>query len=264
VVKTFEDFVDLLPSDGVLLAWGDDPKAFQLSKRFPGKFISFGYQPDFDWQITSIRPVPPLGVAAQLLYHGKSQGEIILKVPGRYNLQNALGAIAIATELGVDLSSVLKTLADFSGVQRRFEIKGQYKEALVVDDYAHHPSAVKSTLAAAREFFKGRIWCVFQPHLFSRTKFLLSEFAQAFENADICVLADIYPAREVDLGEISSNDLAKAAQNHHRDIRYLGSFDNIFEHLRENILPGDLVITMGAGDVWKIGEKLVKQSSLNN
>jgi UDP-N-acetylmuramate--alanine ligase len=258
VVKTFGDFVDLLPPDGVLLAWGDDQKAFHLSTRFPGKFISFGYQSHFDWQITDIRPVPPLGIAAQLFYHGKSQGEIILKVPGRYNLQNALGAIAIATELGVSLSSVIKTLADFTGVQRRFEIKGEYKEALIVDDYAHHPSAVKSTLAAAREFFKGRIWCVFQPHLFSRTKFLLPEFAKSFGNADICVLADIYPAREVDHGEISSNDLAMATKDHHRDVRYLGSFENIFEHLKQNVLPGDLVITMGAGDVWKIGEKLIK------
>jgi UDP-N-acetylmuramate--alanine ligase len=259
VVNTFADFVDLLPLDGVLFAWGDDPKAFQMSKRFPGKFISFGYQADFDWQITGIRSVPPLGIAAQLFYHGKSQGEMILRIPGRYNLQNALGAIAIATELGVDLSSVLKSMADFAGVQRRFEIKGEYHGAMVVDDYAHHPSAVRSTLAAAREFFKGRIWCVFQPHLFSRTKFLLPEFAKSFGDADICVFADIYPAREVDLGEISSNDLAKATQNYHHDIRYLGSFNNIYEHLHQNILPGDLVITMGAGDIWKIGEKLVKQ-----
>jgi UDP-N-acetylmuramate--alanine ligase len=263
VVKTFEDFVDLLPTDGVLFTWGDDPNAFQLSKRFPGKFISFGYQPHFDWQIKDIRMVPPLGIAAQLLYHGQNQGEIILKVPGRHNLQNAVGAIAVAVELGVSLSSALKTISNFAGVQRRFEMKGEYKGALIVDDYAHHPSAVRSTLAAARQFFKGRIWCVFQPHLFSRTKFLLSEFAHSFGDADICVLADIYAAREVDTGDISSNDLAIAAKSQHPDIRYLGSFERIFEHLSQNINPGDLVITMGAGDVWKIGERLVKEGLTN-
>jgi UDP-N-acetylmuramate--alanine ligase len=259
VVKTFIDFVALLPPDGVLLVWGDDSNAFGLCKLFPGKFISFGYQDHFDWQIKNIRSVAPIGIAAELIYHGKSQGELVLKVPGRHNLQNAVGAIAVATELGVGIDSAFKTLSGFTGVQRRFEMKGEYKGALIVDDYAHHPSAVQITLAAARQFFKGRIWCVFQPHLFSRTKFLLTEFARSFGDADICVLADIYPAREVDPGDISSKDLAAAAQSQHGDIRYLGSFERIYEHLCQNIQSGDLVITMGAGDVWKIGERLVKQ-----
>jgi UDP-N-acetylmuramate--alanine ligase len=250
-----------LPTDGVLLVWGDDPNAFNLGKQFPGKLITFGYQVHFDWQIKNIRPVAPLGVAAELYYHGKSQGEMELNVRGRHNLQNALGAVAVATELGVDLSSALKTLNKFTGVQRRFEKKGEYQGTLIVDDYAHHPSAVRSTLAAARQFFKGRIWCVFQPHLYSRTKFLLSEFARSFQDADICIFADIYPAREVDPGDISSNDLAKATQKYHRDVRYLGSFEKIFEHLCKNVRPGDLVITMGAGDVWKIGERLIKEQS---
>ena len=131
----------------------------------------------------------------------------MLPVPGLHNLQNALGAIAIASELGVRLDSTLKTLLNFHGVQRRFEIKGEYNKALVVDDYAHHPGAIRSTLAASRQFFKGRIWCIFQPHLFSRTKFLLPEFAKSFGDADIFILADIYPAREADPGDISSRNL---------------------------------------------------------
>jgi UDP-N-acetylmuramate--alanine ligase len=263
VIKTFKDFTQCLPADGVLLAWGDDLNALSLGKQFSGKFISFGYQEAFDWQIKDIRPVAPLGIAAGLYYHGKNQGEVNLKVPGRHNLQNAVGAIAIAMELGVSLGSAFQTLAEFTGVQRRFEMKGEYHGALIVDDYAHHPSAVRSTLAAARQFFKGRIWCVFQPHLFSRTKFLLDKFAHSFGDADICILADIYPAREIDPGDISSNDLAVAAKKQHHDIRYLGNFERIFEHLCQNVQPGDLVITMGAGDVWKIGERLVKEQSRN-
>lgn len=257
VIRTFEDFVDLLPADGVLFVWGDDPNAYQLRNRFSGRFISFGYQEHFDWQLQDIKPIPPLGIGARLIYKGKAQGELALRVPGRHNLQNALGAIAVALEVGVNLGSALKTLAEFSGVQRRFEIKGSYKGALIVDDYAHHPGAIRTTLAAARQFFKGRIWCVFQPHLFSRTKFLLPEFAQSFGNADILVLADIYPAREVDPGDISSQDLATAAAGRHQDVRYLGGFERICEHLRRNILPGDLIITMGAGDIWKVAERLV-------
>jgi UDP-N-acetylmuramate--alanine ligase len=263
VVNTFKDFVDLLPSQGVLLTWGDDPNAWNLGQRFSGKYISFGYQSHFDWQISDMRPVPPLGIAARISYHGKSQAEMILKVPGRHNLQNAMGAVAVAVELGIDLGTALRTLAEFTGVQRRFEMKGEYKGAIIVDDYAHHPSAVRSTLAAARQFFKGRIWCVFQPHLFSRTKFLLAEFAKSFGDADICLLADIYPARESDPGDISSKDLARAAAEYHQDVRYLGSFERIFEYLCDNIQPGDLVITMGAGDVWKISENLLREAQNN-
>jgi UDP-N-acetylmuramate--alanine ligase len=259
VIATFRQFVDLLPRDGALTVWGDDPNAFDLLKRFPGRKITFGYRPEFDWQLAEIRPAPPLGSIARLKYRGQDQGELHLAVPGRYNLQNAAGAIAIAAELGVDPATAFKTVAGFKGVQRRFEIKGSFNGATIVDDYAHHPGAVRSTLAAARECFKGRIWCVFQPHLYSRTKYLLADFARAFGAADVLVLADIYAAREADPGDISSADLARAAQQHQADVRYLGSPDRILEYLQEQVEPGDLVITMGAGDIWKVGERLVKE-----
>jgi UDP-N-acetylmuramate--alanine ligase len=259
VVKTFEDFVRLLPADGVLFVWGDDVNALAMRDCCPGKFITFGYQKQFDWYISEIGPLAPLGIKAKLYYHGEFKGELKLRVPGLHNLQNAVGAIAIASELGIDLTTVYATLAEFTGVQHRFELKGEWRQVLVVDDYAHHPSAVRNSLAAARHFFPGRIWCVFQPHLYSRTKFLLHEFAQSFQDADICVLADIFPAREVDPGDISSADLAREARKFHSDVRYLGDFGKILEHLKSNVQPGDLVITMGAGDVWKVGEDLLKQ-----
>ncbi|HYH03911.1 MAG TPA: UDP-N-acetylmuramate--L-alanine ligase [Bacillota bacterium] len=260
VIKTFQDFVRLLPEDGAVFVWGDDPNARAMKEFYNGKFVTFGYQEEFDWYITEIQPVAPLGIKAKLYFHGEYQGELKLKVPGKHNLQNAVGAIAIARELGIDLDTIFATLADFTGVQHRFEIKGEYHGVLVVDDYAHHPSAVRNALAAARHFYRGRIWCVFQPHLFSRTKYLLHEFAQAFRDADICVLADIFPAREVDPGDISTADLVKEARQYHGDIRYVGDFDQIYAHLKENLQPGDLLITMGAGDVWKVGERLVKEN----
>lgn len=263
VVDTFEEFINLLPVNGTLVVWGDDPNAYQLGNKFTGKLITFGYQEEFDWSIRGIRPVEPIGIAAQLCYKGKPQQEIILKVPGRHNLQNALAALAVAVELGVDLNRALETLANFTGVKKRFEIKGDYHGTLIVDDYAHHPAAVKMTLAAARQVFKGRIWCAFQPHLYSRTKHLLKEFAQSFEDADIVVLADIFAAREIDPKDISSADLAREASLYHRNIRYLGDFEIIYQHLQENLQPGDLLITMGAGNIWKVGEKLLQKNDIN-
>lgn len=260
VIETFKEFVTLLPRDGLLVIWGDDVNAARVASSFTGKIIQFGYQSHFDWNITGIRPVAPLGVAADLQYRGKYQGELALKVPGRHNLQNALGALAIAAELGVGLPIILKTLANFKGVKKRFELKGYYQGAIIVDDYAHHPAAIRQALSAARQGFEGRIWCAFQPHLFSRTKFLLTEFAQAFGDADILLLADIFAAREVDCHEISSADLAREAGRFHRDVRYLGSFGLIYEHLRTHLQPGDLLLTMGAGDIWKVGERLLEET----
>lgn len=257
VVKTFSDFVDLLPKDGVLILWGDDPNANDLRKRYKGKVVTFGYQPQFDWEIVDYQAIEPLGIVGRINYKGKDQGELRLKVPGRHNLQNAVGALAIASELGVEKEQTIGALAEFTGVKRRFEIKGDFHGAVVVDDYAHHPGAVKASLATARQAFKGRIWCLFQPHLYSRTKFLLDEFAKSFSDADILVLADIYPAREVDPGDISSRDLADKAQRFHTDVRYLGDFDSIVDHLARHVRRGDLVITMGAGNIFEVGERLL-------
>ncbi len=257
VVKTFTEFVELLPKDGVLILWGDDFNANNLRKSFKGKSITFGYQSQFDWEIADYQSIEPLGIAGRINYKGKSQGELRLQVPGRHNLQNAVGALAIASELGVDINRTIGALAEFTGVKRRFEIKGDYHGAMVVDDYAHHPGAVKATLATARQAFKGRVWCVFQPHLYSRTKFLLDEFAKAFNDADILVLADIYPAREVDPGDISSRDLANKAQHFHTDVRYLGDFDSIVSHLTRHARQGDLIITMGAGNIFEVGERIL-------
>lgn len=257
VISTFDDFVDLLPQDGALILWGDDPNAYNLRKRYKGKSVIFGYQPQFDWEIADYRMIEPLGIAGRINYKGKSQGELVLKVPGRHNLQNAVGALAIAAELGVDNDKTIAALAEFTGVKRRFEIKGEFHGAVIVDDYAHHPKAVKATLATARQAFKGRIWCVFQPHLYSRTKYLLDEFTKAFVNADTLVLADIYAAREVDPGDVSSQDLAAKTQHFHPDVRYLGDFDSIVDHLSRHVRRGDLVITMGAGNIFEVGESLL-------
>ncbi len=260
VIKTFQDFIELLPEEGVLIVWGDDPNIQELQKIYKGRLITFGYDASFDWSLTNIRHSPEgsLGIVADLKHQGQKVDQLRLKVPGHHNLQNALGAVVIAHELGVNLKTALKTVAEFTGVRRRFEIKGYYNQALVIDDYAHHPEAVKKTLAAAREAPFGRTICVFQPHLYSRTKHLKEEFAQSFNGADILILADIYAAREKDPGDISSKILAELTSTYHQDVRYLGEFDLIIDKLKEELRPNDLLITMGAGNIFKVGEQLVK------
>ncbi|HEY8344120.1 MAG TPA: cyanophycin synthetase, partial [Bacillota bacterium] len=161
---------------------------------------------------------------------------------------------------GVPVSQALKYITEFCGVKRRFQIKGERNGVLVVDDYAHHPSAITTTLQTARTHFSGRIWCVFQPHLYSRTKHLLPEFAKAFNFCDIVVLADIFAAREKASGDVSSQILAVEISKYHPDVRYLGAMAKIKEHLLEQAQPGDLIITMGAGDIWKVGEEYLAEA----
>ena len=186
--------------------------------------------------------------------------DLRLKVPGRHNLENAKAAATAALALGVNNETSKKSLENFSGTWRRFEHKGTTKNgAEVYDDYGHHPTEIKATLLGAREFFGSKkIICVFQPHLFSRTKSLMDDLANSFEDADFVVLADIYAAREKDGGDINSKDLEEKIKQSKADVVYLGSFDKIEKFLMENSGAGNVIITMGAGDVYKIGEKLIR------
>jgi len=260
VVRTFQEFIALLPEDGLLILWRDDPHFAELAAASPVPVCTFGLTPEADWYVPSFTPSLRLGIEGDLYHHGSIQGRLKLQVPGRHNLLNALAAIAVVTAAGVPVSQVLKYITEFYGVKRRFQIKGERGGILVVDDYAHHPSAITTTLQTARAHFSGRIWCVFQPHLYSRTKHLMSEFAKAFNSSDIVVLADIFAAREKAPGDVSSQILATEISKYHPDVRYLGAMTRIKEHLLKQARPGDLVITMGAGDIWKVGEEYLKEA----
>ena len=254
VVDTFKEFITLVPPEGRLIIWGEDPNLKQLLTVAKAPVTTFGLTPEVDWCCTEIEPVPPMGIKGKLFHKGVCFGELVLKVPGEHNLRNALAALATAVEVGVPLTDCLDYLRDFTGVRRRFEIKGEADGVVVVDDYAHHPVAIRNTLAAVKRQYDGRVWCVFQPHLYSRTKHLFGEFSHAFTNADVLVLADIYAARETDPGDISSQLLAAETGKYHRDVRYIGGLEAIKAHLLSQTRPGDLVITMGAGDIFKVGE----------
>ena len=194
-----------------------------------------------------------------IFYKGSYQCHVSLNVPGRHNVDNALAAYAAALVFDIESKYIVEGLENYHGTDRRFQYKGKFNGVTVIDDYAHHPTEVKATLAAAKNIDKNRLWCIFQPHTFSRTYNLLDEFAEAFYDADKIVVADIYAAREKDTGLINSNVLVERIKKMGKDAIYIGDFPAIKDYIQRNCSEGDLVITMGAGDVYLIGEDLVKQ-----
>lgn len=260
VVDVFRQFIAKLPEDGYMITNGDDQRCESLTSHSKATVIRFGMDPQCDLRATKIRPSErEIGSVTEVLWRGQPVAELCLRVPGVHNIYNALAAMAAAAQHGVDFATSAMILREFIGVRRRFEIKGETGGVLAIDDYAHHPAAIATTLSAVRQHHNGRIWCVFQPHLFSRTRYLMDEFAKSFMDCDILVLADIYAAREKDPGDISSRVLAERAREYLSDVRYIGELDEIVAHLVEKTLPGDLIITMGAGDIWKVGEAFLKE-----
>lgn len=258
VVATFRKFLALLPQDGHLVVCGDDPNAAALAVDVPGSVWNYGLEADNRVRALDLEPIEPLGQRYHLEIDGEPGGVVELAIPGRHNVLNSLACITVCRVLGLPISKVVEPLKTFRGVHRRFEVKGQGGGVVVVDDYAHHPSAIRTTLRTAREHFRGRIWCVFQPHLYSRTRHLMSDFAQSFGDADNVVFTDIYAAREADPGDVSSAILSEETRKHHGNVRFMGSLSDVASSLPPLLRPGDLVITMGAGDITNLGERLLK------
>lgn len=192
-----------------------------------------------------------------LYYRGNYIDRICLNIIGLHNLSNALPAIGIALQVGIPITSIKEALSNFSNSKRRFEYKGQIGGVTVIDDYAHHPTEVTATLTAAQNYPHKNLWCVFQPHTYTRTRQHLTEFAEALSLADKIVLADIYASREKDPGDISSKDLANELIKLGKEVHHFHCFDDIENYLLENCINGDLLITMGAGDIVSVGESLL-------
>ena len=182
-------------------------------------------------------------------------------MPGEHNVYNSIAAIAVADLLGVDREHTGRALSSFEGTDRRFEYKGEMNGVTIIDDYAHHPTEITATLTAAANLPHNRIFCIFQPHTYTRTKALLNEFASALSRSDVVILADIYAARETDTLGISSQTLAdKIREGGHKEVYYFPTFEEIENFVRKNCRKGDLVITMGAGNVTDIGPALLSQN----
>ena len=257
---SFHRFAKLLPKDGVLIINSDIEKLDAITNDLDCRIITFGLENPADYEAKDITFGEDGCGSFELVRFGKETGiRVRLSVIGRHNVANALSAIATAEYYDIPMETIQEGLLAFHGTERRFEQKGSFHGVTVVDDYAHHPTEIKATLQAAAKFPHKRLWCVFQPHTYSRTRALLHEFAEALSLADNVVLADIYAAREADPGDISSKTLQEEMKKLGKDAYYFPDFEQIKKFLLENCIDGDLLITMGAGNIVTIGEDLVKE-----
>lgn len=254
---SFHQFAALLPSDGTLIINGDIDNYQEIYDSLDCNVITYGSSDMLDYSASNITYDEKGLVAFDLIKNGKVVDHIQLSVTGDHNVSNALASIATAELLQIPMETIKKGILSFSGTDRRFEYKGTFNGVTVVDDYAHHPTEIEATLHAAHNYPHKKLWCVFQPHTYTRTKALLPEFAKALSLADHVVVADIYAARETDTLGISSEDLQKRIQELGTPCEYFPTFDEIENYLLSNCQEGDLLITMGAGDVVNIGEQLL-------
>ena len=255
--NSFREFAKRLPEDGLLIINSEIEQYQELVKGLGCRIFPFGNGQGSRLKAEAVCHDELARASFDVIYDGDRLGHIILGVPGEHNVSNALSAIAAALEWGIPFENIQKGLEKFTGTNRRFEKKGEIGGVTVIDDYAHHPSEIRATLEAARNYPHNKVWCVFQPHTYTRTKAFMDEFAKALSMADEVILADIYAARETDTLGVSSRDLAEKIEELGTKAVYLPSFDEIETFILENCLHGDLLITMGAGDIVKVGEKLL-------
>ena len=250
-------FLHFFPKISIIL--NIDPDLNEITDGLRCRIITYGNDPSYCYSAGNISYNEMGEASFDLFRDGKYMDRISLSVGGEHNVSNALAAIAAAGLLTVPLAAVKEGLKDFHGTDRRFEYKGERDGVTVVDDYAHHPTEIRASLAAARNYPHRELWCVFQPHTYTRTKALFHEFVDALADTDHVILADIYAARETDTLGISSEELARALREKGCDAYYYPSFHEIEDFCMERCQNGDLLITMGAGDVVNIGEELLKR-----
>lgn len=259
VKKAFHDFAKLVPENGHIVVNGDDKAAVGILDDVSCSVTTYGIKSGrYTWSAADITFNDKGCASYTLMYKDEPVCEIKLNVPGIHNVSNSLAAIAACSLAGCSPACAARALLKFSGTHRRFEIKGVSDGVTVIDDYAHHPREIAATLKAAEKYDHSRIWCVFQPHTYSRTKCLMDEFAVSFGDADFVILTDIYAAREKDTGEVNSSMLAAKIAMTGKKAVYIKDFCDIVEYLDKNVESGDLVITMGAGDIYKIGDMFLE------
>lgn len=259
IKSAFLQFVNKVPFYGFVVLCLDEPALQDIMPKIKKKIITYGLNGQADLQAVDI--VHRLNKTKFLvLQGGKELGEIELQIPGKHNVQNALAAIAVGLELHVPFDLVKTGIEKFTGVFRRWEVKAEVGDIMVVDDYAHHPTEIKATLAGVKAGWRRRVICVFQPHLYSRTRDFYDEFGRSFFNADVLVLTDVYPAREEPIQGVSGELIVNAAKElGHKQVHYVPDKKALPKFLMEIKQPGDIIITMGAGDIWKFGEEFIAQ-----
>lgn len=259
IIESFNKFANLVPEDGYVIVCSDDKNAMKACTGIKSGIVTFGLESEATWTAKNISYNDKGCGMFDAYYKGEYFGSFKLNIPGKHNISNALCAIGCAGLFNIDKEIIQKSFEEFYGTHRRFEKKGEFNSITVIDDYAHHPTEIMATLSAARNYPHNKLWCVFQPHTYSRTIKLLDEFSKAFNDVDELILTDIYAAREKDTGEINSRILTENIRKNGVNVKYVSSFDDIEEYLKRNGSPGDVILTMGAGDVYKIGDMLLKK-----
>ncbi len=258
IESTFLTFARKIPFYGCLVCCFDNTSVRKIAQKLQCPVVFYGLDESCNISAQNIQ-YHERGSRYEVIHNKNSLGTVNLQIPGVHNILNALGATALALESEIPFSSIKQALENFQGVERRFQIKGIRDDIIIVDDYAHHPAEIQATLAGARKSYPRRLLAVFQPHLYSRTRDFYREFAESLTIADIIVLTDIYPAREKPLPGISSElILAQFPKNRRQDVHFIPDRKEIAPKIRAILRPNDLVITLGAGDIWKTGDELLR------
>ncbi len=266
IQEAFLEFINKIPFYGLAILCADDEWVRGLLPKITKRYQTYGLH-DFGGSLTpdvyaSDMKANDRAVEFRAHFRGKKLGPFRLPIPGSHNVSNALAAISVALELDVSVDLIRNGLAAFSGVERRFHIRGEKAGIMVVDDYGHHPTEIRATLAASKSAWDRRVVAVFQPHRYTRTRDLADEFSKAFEQADDVYVTDIYPAGEAEIPGISGELVAdKIRGAGHASVYWVNGSSDLVEQVKKNLQPGDVVITLGAGDIWKFGKDLLASLS---
>jgi UDP-N-acetylmuramate--alanine ligase len=265
LINKFQEFISKIPKNGALLLWGAILKDYPKLLLDDIEYYTYGFN-DENYQARNIH-LDKFKSSFKLYKNDEYIDEVKLNVPGRHNILNALAAYGVSEQAGLSKDEIIKGLNEYKGVNRRFEKKGIYQGALVVDDYAHHPTEIINTLETAVGIEPAKLYVVFQPHRYSRTQNLMKEFSRSFDKADQLILTDIYSASEEPIEGVSSKKLFNLINEHKNEnsldieLNYLSKFNEIISYLKDNLSKNDLLITIGAGNVHEIGEALVGEQS---
>jgi len=259
IISAFEKFARLVPKEGTLVVCSDNQHALNISKKVDCNVLTYGIKNEADFYAKNIKYDHLGHPTFDVRFRNKKLGTFSLYIPGEHNILNAIAAIAIAYNAGIHMDTVKKSLKEFKGTYRRFDIKGTRNNITIVDDYAHHPTEIKATLHAAKQFPHQKIWCIFQPHTYTRTRTLFNEFSEAFYDADKVIITSIYAAREKDTGLVNPSELVDSINKHSSNAVYNNDFKNIADFIAHEAKPGDLVFTMGAGDVFKLAPMILDE-----
>lgn len=259
ILDTFRQYAGNLEKGDTLILNKDDERAYSMRHATKADIVTVSLKDDADYMAKNLDVDPTTGhIRYELFVRGKQWGEVALSTMGMHNVTNSLAAIAACVENGIDVDKAVEGVQKYHGVGRRLEFKGAVDDIRVIDDYAHHPTEIASTLHALKPTVTNRLICIFQPHTYTRTKLLLDSFSHSFKESDITIIADIYAAREKDYGDIHSKTLVEAVKANHDQAVYIGEQDDILDYIMEKSRPGDVILTMGAGDIYRVGERFLE------